>query len=49
VDVYARAADGTWHDARRYSAGECAGLPSLGAEIDVDEIYRIPGVSPGAS
>jgi Uma2 family endonuclease len=49
VEVFARAADGTWTDARRYAAGERAVLPSLGIELDVDEIYRIPGGSSGAS
>jgi Uma2 family endonuclease len=43
VDVYARAADGTWSDARRYGAGERALLRSLGIDIDVDELYRVGG------
>jgi len=44
IDVYARAEaeDGEWGKPVRYGAGEHAEIPSLGIQIDIDDLYRDP-------
>jgi Uma2 family endonuclease len=42
IDVYSRADDGAWRDAITYRAGSRALIPSLGLEIEVDELYVDP-------
>lgn len=42
IDVYTRTDAGEWSGAQRYGAGEIALIPSLGLEIDIDELYTNP-------
>lgn len=42
IDVYTRAADGTWPEPVRSGPGERARLHSIGCEIDVDKLYDDP-------
>lgn len=42
IDVYTRAADGTWPEPVRFGPGERAQLHSIGCEIDVDKLYADP-------
>ena len=43
IDVYVRAADGAWSEPITYRAGSRALIPSLAIEIDIDDLYTIPG------
>lgn len=42
IDVYTRAADGTWPEPIRFGPGERAQLHAIGCEIDVDKLYVDP-------
>jgi Uma2 family endonuclease len=42
IDVYTRAADGTWSEPVRSGPGERARLHAIGCEIDVDRLYADP-------
>ena len=42
IDVYTRSEDGAWSDAITYRAGSRALIPSLGLEIDIDDLYMDP-------
>ncbi|HVK85729.1 MAG TPA: Uma2 family endonuclease [Kofleriaceae bacterium] len=45
VEVYARADAGASWTHRSYGTGERAVLPSLGLELDLDELYADAGIS----
>lgn len=49
IDVYTRAADGTWPDPVRSGPGERAKLQSIGCDIDVDKLYVDPRRRPAAN
>jgi Uma2 family endonuclease len=45
VDVFRRMEDGSWGECERFGPGEHARLHSIACAIDVDALYRRPGLA----